>query len=136
MTGSGGVGNLICAKPWPFRASAGRLERKALFRMETQLHASIAETLDVLLARLATREPGALDALVCATQADLRRIAHRERLAMGGSETLSTTALVNEATYAYRKFKRPFRPVCRVGRARASAGLGTDRSSVRGVSAR
>ncbi len=47
--------------------------------METQLHASIAETLDVLLARLATREPGALDALVCATQADLRRIAHRER---------------------------------------------------------
>jgi RNA polymerase sigma factor (TIGR02999 family) len=97
MTGSGGVGNLACAKTWPFRASAGRLERKALFRMETQLHASIAETLDAMLARLATREPGALDALVSATQADLRRIAHRERLAMGGGETLSTTALVNEA---------------------------------------
>jgi RNA polymerase sigma factor (TIGR02999 family) len=65
--------------------------------MESSLHASIAETLDGLLAGLAAREPGALDALVRATQHDLRRIAHRERQAMGGGETLSTTALVNEA---------------------------------------
>jgi hypothetical protein len=40
---------------------------------------------------------------------------------------------------AYRKFKRPFRPVCRVGGGRASAGwgrvLGADRTSVSGISA-
>lgn len=70
--------------------------------MESSLHASIAETLDGLLAGLAARDPGALDALIRATQHDLRRIAHRERLAMGGGETLSTTALVNEA---YLKLK-------------------------------
>lgn len=65
--------------------------------MDLSLQQSIAETLDALLGRLAASEPGALDALVQATQRDLRRIAHRERLAMGGGETLSTTALVNEA---------------------------------------
>jgi len=65
--------------------------------MDSPLLAPIAETLDALLGRLAASEPGALDALVRATQADLRRIAHLERLAMGSGETLSTTALVNEA---------------------------------------
>jgi RNA polymerase sigma factor (TIGR02999 family) len=65
--------------------------------MDLPLQQSIAETLDALLGRLAASEPGALDALVAATQRDLRRIAHRERLAIGGGETLSTTALVNEA---------------------------------------
>lgn len=65
--------------------------------MDQSLQQSIAETLDALLGRLAASEPGALDALVQATQRDLRRIAHRERMAMGGGETLSTTALVNEA---------------------------------------
>ena len=65
--------------------------------MDSPLLAPIAETLDALLGRLAASEPGALDALVRAAQADLRRIAHLERLAMGSGETLSTTALVNEA---------------------------------------
>jgi RNA polymerase sigma factor (TIGR02999 family) len=35
--------------------------------------------------------------LVEALHSDLRRLAHRERRRLGGSETLSTTALVNEA---------------------------------------
>ena len=36
---------------------------------------------------------------------------------------------------AYRKFKRPFRAVCWVGGGRASPVLGTDRTSVSGISA-
>ncbi|THD11512.1 hypothetical protein B1808_14405 [Pseudofulvimonas gallinarii] len=39
------------------------------------------------------------------------------------------------ATSAYRKFKRPFRAVCWVGGGRASPVLGTDRTSVSGISA-
>ena len=35
---------------------------------------------------------------------------------------------------AYRKFKRPFRAVCWVGGGRASPVLGTDRTSVSGIS--
>jgi len=35
----------------------------------------------------------------------------------------------------YRKFKRPFLAVWRLGGSRASAGLGTDRTSVSGISA-
>lgn len=50
-----------------------------------------------LLARLDPAQPGALDALIAAAQHDLRRIARRERLSLGAGETLSTTALVNEA---------------------------------------
>ncbi len=65
--------------------------------IDPSLHPAIIETLDGLIVRLASREPGALDALVAATQRDLRRIAHRERLAGDAGETLSTTALVNEA---------------------------------------
>lgn len=37
--------------------------------------------------------------------------------------------------WAYRKFKRPFRAVCWVGGGRASPVLGTDRTSVSGISA-
>ncbi|EGO8230077.1 LysR family transcriptional regulator, partial [Escherichia coli] len=39
------------------------------------------------------------------------------------------------ALSAYRKFKRPFRAVCWVGGGRASPVLGTDRTSVSGISA-
>ena len=78
-----------------------------LIPMDMSLHESIAETLDGLLAGLAAREPGALDALIRATQHDLRRIAHRERQAMGGGETLSTTALVNEAYLKLRRAEHP-----------------------------
>jgi RNA polymerase sigma factor (TIGR02999 family) len=38
-----------------------------------------------------------LSALIVAAQADLRRIAHGQRAAFAAGETLSTTALVNEA---------------------------------------
>jgi RNA polymerase sigma factor (TIGR02999 family) len=44
----------------------------------------------------ATGDP-ATHLLVEALHADLRRLAHRERRRLGGSETLRTTALVNEA---------------------------------------
>ncbi|MDQ5168388.1 DUF2235 domain-containing protein, partial [Klebsiella pneumoniae] len=40
-----------------------------------------------------------------------------------------------ENVTAYRKFKRPFRAVCWVGGGRASPVLGTDRTSVSGISA-
>lgn len=58
---------------------------------------SITQSLEPLLAALRTQQPGALGQLIRATQQDLRRIARRERLDGGGGETLSTTALVNEA---------------------------------------
>jgi RNA polymerase sigma factor (TIGR02999 family) len=59
--------------------------------------AVLEQTINALLSDLATRSPGALDALMAAAQRDLRQIAHRERMLVGGGETLSTTALVNEA---------------------------------------
>lgn len=68
-----------------------------LISMDAPTRQVIAETVDELISRLAASEPGALDALMRATQRDLRRIAHCERMALGGGETLSTTALVNEA---------------------------------------
>ncbi|HBO6968141.1 TPA: hypothetical protein L4936_006585 [Pseudomonas aeruginosa] len=40
-----------------------------------------------------------------------------------------------QISLAYRKFKRPFRAVCWVGGGRASPVLGTDRTSVSGISA-
>ena len=43
--------------------------------------------------------------------------------------------LAGETFLAYRKFKRPFRAVCWVGGGRASPVLGTDRTSVSGISA-
>lgn len=58
---------------------------------------SLTQSLEPLLVALRTQQPGALGQLIRATQQDLRRIARRERLDGGGSETLSTTALVNEA---------------------------------------
>jgi RNA polymerase sigma factor (TIGR02999 family) len=69
----------------------------SLVSLESPLQQAIAETIEGLLSRLGASEPGALDALMRATQQDLRRIAHRERAALTGGETLSTTALVNEA---------------------------------------
>jgi RNA polymerase sigma factor (TIGR02999 family) len=65
--------------------------------MDPSVSESVAETLEPLLAALRAQQPRALDALIRATQRDLRRIARRERLDGGGGETLSTTALVNEA---------------------------------------
>lgn len=59
--------------------------------------AQLSSTLTELISGLATRHPGALDALMAAGQRELRQIAHRERMAFGAGETLSTTALVNEA---------------------------------------
>lgn len=71
------------------------------------LQPSAAESIDALLAQLRASEPGALDGLIRATQRDLRRIAHGERVAMGGSETLSTTALVNEAYLRLSRSRLP-----------------------------
>lgn len=42
---------------------------------------------------------------------------------------------LKQADAAYRKFKRPFRAVYWVGGGRASPVLGTDRTSVSGISA-
>jgi RNA polymerase sigma factor (TIGR02999 family) len=58
-----------------------------------QTAALIAE----LLRELSAKTPGSLAALMAAAQHDLRRIAHGERAAFGAGQTLSTTALVNEA---------------------------------------
>lgn len=69
----------------------------SLISASTPLYRSIAETIEGLLSQLGGNDPEALNALVRATQYDLRRIAHRERLALEGGHTLSTTALVNEA---------------------------------------
>jgi RNA polymerase sigma factor (TIGR02999 family) len=49
-----------------------------------------------LLQRLVGERTGALAELFALGQADLRRIARHERRVAGGSDTLSTTALVNE----------------------------------------
>jgi len=49
------------------------------------------------------------------------------------AQSLRRQGLRAKAAKAYRKFKRPFRPVCRLGRGRATAGLGTDRSSLSGI---
>lgn len=71
------------------------------------LQPSVAESIDALLAQLRASEPGALDGLIRTAQRDLRRIAHGERMAMGGSETLSTTALVNEAYLRLSRSRLP-----------------------------
>lgn len=65
--------------------------------LSRELGESLSAGLTGLLARLDPAQPGALDQLIAAAQNDLRRIARRERLSMGAGETLSTTALVNEA---------------------------------------
>lgn len=60
-------------------------------------HAPAAAEIAALLLQLSAGEPGALSALIVAAQQDLRRIAKSERAGAGAGETLSTTALVNEA---------------------------------------
>ncbi|WP_215250648.1 RteC domain-containing protein [Escherichia coli] len=50
-------------------------------------------------------------------------------------ETYFRLGNINFHDGAYRKFKRPFRAVCWVGGGRASPVLGTDRTSVSGISA-
>lgn len=50
-----------------------------------------------LLRELAADRAGTLPALFGLVQADLKRVAHRERLAVRAGDTLSTTALINEA---------------------------------------
>ncbi|ECD4469498.1 hypothetical protein E1A38_25355 [Salmonella enterica subsp. enterica serovar Kisangani] len=56
----------------------------------------------------------------------------RKRIAIDMDETICDTLARH---IAYRKFKRPFRAVCWVGGGRASPVLGTDRTSVSGISA-
>lgn len=56
-----------------------------------------------LLRELAAGHADRLPLLIARTQGDLRRIAHRQRLSLHAGETLSTTALVNEA---FLKFAR------------------------------
>jgi RNA polymerase sigma factor (TIGR02999 family) len=51
----------------------------------------------VLLRSLAQDRRGGLGGVFALMQHDLRRIAHRERLAMSAGDTLSTTALINDA---------------------------------------
>lgn len=53
--------------------------------------------IEALLRGLSADQPEALSALIVAAQGDLRRIAHAERAGFVAGETLSTTALVNEA---------------------------------------
>jgi RNA polymerase sigma factor (TIGR02999 family) len=55
------------------------------------------DTVTELLRRLGTARAESLGELMAVVQADLRAIAHRERLVGGAGPTLSTTALVNEA---------------------------------------
>jgi RNA polymerase sigma factor (TIGR02999 family) len=65
--------------------------------------ASLAE-LKALISQIgAASTPGDVGAWIRSAQADLRRIAHAERLSLRAGETLSTTALVNEA---YLRFAR------------------------------
>lgn len=56
-----------------------------------------AAAISSLLRQLGGDRPEVLSALIVAAQADLRRIAHGQRAAFPAGETLSTTALVNEA---------------------------------------
>ena len=50
-----------------------------------------------LIEEQARGEPGALDQLLPLVYDDLKRLAHRQRRAVSGSPTLSTTVLVHEA---------------------------------------
>jgi len=50
-----------------------------------------------LLREMAADRAGTLPALFALVQSDLKRVAHRERLALHAGQTLSTTALINEA---------------------------------------
>jgi RNA polymerase sigma factor (TIGR02999 family) len=50
-----------------------------------------------LLREMAADRADTLPALFALVQSDLKRVAHRERLALHAGQTLSTTALINEA---------------------------------------
>lgn len=69
--------------------------------------AQAAAEVAALLRQLSAGHPGALSALIVAAQQDLRRIAQSERAATGAGETLSTTALVNEAYLRLSKSNLP-----------------------------
>jgi RNA polymerase sigma factor (TIGR02999 family) len=62
----------------------------------------LIDELSALLSASLRQHPHAFDQLMTRAQRDLRQIAHRERMTFGAGETLSTTALVNEA---YLKLK-------------------------------
>jgi RNA polymerase sigma factor (TIGR02999 family) len=62
----------------------------------------LIDELSALLSESLRRHPHAFDQLMTRAHRDLRQIAHRERLVFDAGETLSTTALVNEA---YLKLK-------------------------------
>lgn len=56
-----------------------------------------SEPISELLRNLSADRQGTIGELMAALHADLRAIAHRERVVAGAGPTLSTTALVNEA---------------------------------------
>lgn len=60
-----------------------------------------------LLHQIAERHPAALPSLMELVQGELRGIAHSERLALRAGDTLSTTALVNEAYLKLRQGSLP-----------------------------
>jgi RNA polymerase sigma factor (TIGR02999 family) len=66
-----------------------------------------AEAITAVLRELTRDRPRALADLIALTQRDLRRIAHSERLGVGAGDTLSTTALVNEAFLRLRQGALP-----------------------------
>ncbi len=66
-----------------------------------------AAEITAVLRGLAADRPAAIAELMALAQTDLRRIAHAERMAVGGGETLSTTALVNEAFLRFRQGALP-----------------------------
>lgn len=70
-------------------------------------NAQTAAEISALLKQLSVGQPGALSALIVSAQHDLRRIAHSERAAASAGETLSTTALVNEAYLRLSKSALP-----------------------------
>ncbi|HET7844408.1 MAG TPA: ECF-type sigma factor [Xanthomonadales bacterium] len=65
------------------------------------------DTVGELLRRLGSARAESLGELMAVVQADLRAIAHRERMLGGAGPTLSTTALVNEAWLKLREGRLP-----------------------------
>ncbi|MEO5621872.1 MAG: ECF-type sigma factor [Dokdonella sp.] len=60
-----------------------------------------------LLRELALQQPCALPALFALVQGELRQLAHRQRLSHGAGDTMSTTALINEAWIKLDRAKLP-----------------------------
>ena len=65
--------------------------------VDSTADAAAARQVAELLRTLAQHRHGGLADLFTLVQQDLRRIAHRERLAVDAGETMSTTALINDA---------------------------------------